>query len=206
MNLPEPQEIYFDENQYNQNLAMYESRIEYFQNIIDKVKLAVPNIVFGSDDLTPLFINPVDFLASKIITEPTTVGGIELDKVKVFELLSCTDELKQIISEIEVLNTNRNIITTLRFFNRYAPNYKINSFDVVEIHPNTLQDIRKSNTKYLTTEKHQGLYNCAQKLVDVFNEIKALKIPRNPQYLQDNIILFSQNGSVEINIKEILLY
>lgn len=206
MNLPEPQEIYFDENQYNQNLAMYESRIEHYQKIIDKIKSAVPSIVFNADDLTPLFSNPADFLASKIITEPTTVGGIELDKTKVFELLSCTDELKQIIAEIEVLNTNQNIESTLRFFNRYAPNYILESSDAVKVHPNILQDIRKGNTKYITTETQQGLYNCAQKLVNTYNEIKALKIGRNPEYLQRNIIEISQNESAQINIKEILMY
>ncbi len=206
MNLPEPIEVFFDENNYNQNLAMYESRIEHFQNVIDKIKLAVPSILFDVDDLTLLFINPTDFLASKIIIEPTTVGGVELDRTKVFELLSCTDELKQIISEIEVLNTNRNITSTLRFFNNYAPNYIINNSDVVEIHPNTLQDIRKGNTKFLTTEKQQTLYNCALKLVDVYNEIKTAKAGRHPEYLLNNIIEFAQNESAKINIKEILQY
>lgn len=206
MNLTEPIEVSFDENNYNQNLSMYESRVEHYQNIIDRIKSAVPNIVFNAGDLTPLFSNPTDFLASKIITEPTSVGGIELDKTKVFELLSCTDELKQIITEIEVLNTNQNIESTLRFFNRYASNYILDSSDAVVIHPNTLQDIRKGNTKYITTETQQGLYNCAQKLVDTYNEIKALKIGRNAQYLQNNIIEISQNESAQINIKEILMY
>ena len=206
MNLETPIEIDFDEYNYNQNVAMYESRIEHFQNIIDKIKSAVPNIVFDADDLTPLFSNPSDFLAFKIITEPTTVGGIELDKTKLFELLSCTDGLKHIIAEIEALNTNRNITSTLRFFDNYAPNYIINNSDVVEIHPNTLQDIRKGNTKFLTTEKQETLYNCALKLVDVYNEIKTAKAGRHPEYLLNNIIEFAQNESVKINIKEILRY
>lgn len=206
MNLPEPIEVSFDENEYNQNLAVYESRIEHFQNIIDRIKLAVPSIVFGTNDLTPLFSNPADFFASKIITETTTVGGVELDKTKVFELLSCTDELKQIIAEIEVLNTNQNIESTLRFFNRYAPNYVLDNSDFVEVHPNTLQDIRKANTTYITTETQKGLYNCAEKLVDVYNEIKTAKAGRHPEYLLNNIIEFAQNESVKINIKEILRY
>lgn len=206
MNLPEPIEVSFDENEYNQNLAVYESRIKHFQNIIDRIKLAVPSIVFGTNDLIPLFSNPADFLASKIITEPTTVGGIELDKTKVFELLSCTDELKQIIAEIEVLNTNQNIEPTIRFFNRYAPNYVLDNSDFVEVHPNTLQDIRKANTTYITTETQQVLYNCAEKLVDVYNEIKTAKAGRHPEYLLNNIIEFAQNESVKINIKEILRY
>jgi len=205
MNLPEPIEISFDENNYNQNLAMYESRIEHFQNIINKIKAAVPNIVFRADDLTPLFINPLDFLASKIITEPTTVGGIELDKVKVFELLSCTDELKQIISEIEVLNSNQETQISQRFLDRHAKYYFINNADAVEIKQDTLASIKNQNTVYIKTEKQKSLYEAIKKIADAFNEINHSKLA-NTGNIQAEFLEFSNNGNVSIKHQSILRY
>lgn len=206
MNLKNPIELYFDATNYNQNLAIYESRIEHFQNIIDKIKSAVPSILFDTDDLTLLFTNPNDFLASKIITEPTTVGGVELDRTKVFELLSCTDELKDIISEIETIKQNLNPLDGKRFLDRNTDYYFINSSNLVELKPQTLSDLVKTNTSYLTTEKQQSLYNCVQKISDAYNELKQLNTSVNPNSIQSEFLEITHGGTVKINHKAILRY
>lgn len=205
MNLKTPIEVLFNEANYNQNTEMYKNRIDHYQNIIDRVKNSVPGLKFDKNDLVPLFSSPKDFLATKTITEPTIINGVELDKTKVFELLSCNDELKQIISEIEVLNTNQNQESTLRFFDRYAQYYIINNSNKVEVNPETLAKLKESNTVYLKTEKQQILYDCAQKLIDIYNEIKVLNVTHS-ENIQRDFLEFSQGGSIKINIKQILQY
>lgn len=206
MNLPEPIEVFFDENNYNQNLAMYESRIEHFQNVIDKIKLAVPSILFDVDDLTLLFINPTDFLASKIIIEPTTVGGVELDRTKVFELLSCTDELKEIISEVEAIKQNQNPLDGKRFLDRNTNYYLIDDSGLVVLKPQTLSDLKKMNTSYLTTEKQKNLYDCIKKITDAYNELRLLNNSVNPNSIQSEFLEITHGGTITIKHKSILRY
>lgn len=203
MNLANPIELYFEETNYNQNLAMYESRIEHFQTVLDKIKLVVPSIVFAVDDLTPLFHNPKDFLASKIIKEQTIVGGVELNRTKVFELLSCADELKQIISDIESEKINPN--TERLFLSKNTSYYLINESDLVEVKPQTLTDLVTVNTAYLKTEKQKKLYDSVKKIADAYNEIKESNFT-NPSSIQSEFLIISNGGDITINHKSILRY
>lgn len=190
--------VYLSEHSLDMSVATQESRIEYYQDIINRILALNLGVVFGKNDLTPLLADPMKFLLGQIIKEPLTIGGIELDKDKVFELLKLPKELKNIINSIDTtknLNDNR---FPERLYHHYTKNYFINENNVVEVTPEVLDSLREKHTIYLMSEKQKKAYDALNRIKTALEELKGVKdFPYDDLFVR--YLHHSNNGNIEIN-------
>lgn len=94
-------EIYFDEEKYNNNIEKLENEKIKYQNTINRIIDLGLDIDFTPTDFQKLYQYPRPFFVEKIVKEPLSIGGVEIDKNKAFDLLQLPEELHQIINEIK---------------------------------------------------------------------------------------------------------
>lgn len=197
-----PIKVHFDDAEYNLKLSDFEGHCEYFQNILDKLKLINPNIEFESKDLTPLFNNTKPFLVSKFVFEPTTINGLELSKDKVFDLLECSKDLENIISEINQLNTNTATYTNQKNLYSVTNHYFINGSGSVEIKDSFKTDLQKQYSIFVKTEQQKKCFDCITNIANAYNEFKKhFPHTRLDKVTEEYLDINFNNSSVKINFK-----
>lgn len=211
-----------DQNAIDLQVAKYEGKIEFYQNTLNLIKDIKPDFVFASNDLKFLFDNPRAYLVDRIITEPTTIGGIELDKEKVFEILQDADRLKAIVNYVEKLKRNVRVEmgvpynTPLGQFNEtnyihenernlhaYTSDFEITADNEVILKETTIQKIEISNSIFLTTQKQKDYYDSI-KIIE--GELKKMKVYRitEKKFLEENFTFNYHGELLGINYKNLL--
>lgn len=190
-------QVEFDENKYNSALRQYQQQATEFKKLVDKVLKLNLQITFAPNDLVQMTENPKAFFVSKIVKEPLNLNGLELNKEKVFDILSLPDELQNVIQEIEQFKISK-------FFNghplyRYAPNFEISENDVI-VSQTTKDEIREQFTIYLTNEKQKTAHT---HLKNIIENLKALgQVDENfkcDDLFEDYILLYNNGRELKID-------
>lgn len=200
----QPVKVGYNEYGFNLTVKEYDEYKLKFQNVVnDIIALNLQNFNFEIDDLTHLFESPKEFFTKKLITEELTVGGIELSKEKIFDLIEIPQKTHDLIKEIEDL--------TKRF---YEHDNKLNFYlhtdyfqivnNIVEIKPEKLDLWRENFSIYLTNEKQVQVNDV---LTDISEKLQILK-GLNFGFNYDDILeryLRTNDGlkTVEIQHKEL---
>ena len=196
--------LYFDENEYNVKISDYEGRCSYFQTVLDKLKSIAPNIVFESEDLTPLFNNPKPFLVDKLVSEAMTIGGVELDKNKVFDLLTNANELQSIISEINYLNGNSAPLQNQKNLYSVAKDYFIDETGKIELKQSFKDNSKNQYTTFAKDEKQKAVFDSLANLVEAFKSvINILPNTHLEKIFEEYLEINDNQKTVNINYKAI---
>lgn len=188
--------VEFDENSYNGTLRQYEQQTAEFKKLVDRVLGLNLEISFVSDDLVQMTENPKAFFVSKIVKEPLNLNGLELNKEKVFDILSLPDDLQNVIQEIEQFKISK-------FFNGHplyksAPNFEISENEVL-VSQRTKDDIREQFTIYLTNERQKNAHTHLKNIIENLKALKQVDKNFKKSDLFHKYILIYNNGDVKID-------
>lgn len=136
---------------------------DYFQSVIKSIINLHLGVEFDKNDLAYLISNPRNFITSKIVKEPLNIGGMELDKDKVFDFLKLPGALKNIISSID---------TSL---SPHTKNYFITNDNTVEIVPGYLEALEPQYTVYIETPRQKQAYDAINKIAEGITELNEMK-------------------------------
>lgn len=161
-----------DQHAFETSLAISEGRIEFYQNSINLIKNIIPEFVFESADLKTLFNNPKSYLVDKIISEPTTIGGLELSKDKVFELLEDSDKLKNVVNYVDSLKKhNSTDLQTQRSLQAYTDDYEINENAEVFLKETAIENLENQFSIFVKNQRQKDSHDS---LILIKNELEKL--------------------------------
>ncbi|WP_394758162.1 hypothetical protein [Flavobacterium sp.] len=173
----------------------YETHKNYFQDCVNKV-LAL-GVTMQENDLLLLFDNPKAYITDKLTAgETMQVGGLKLNKEKLFDLIEKPVGTNELIERIELDKQKQD-------FNQFTI-WKANRFTItanlVSLNTESIEQIEKSFSLYITTQNQQTGLNKITELVQLINEINQLevtqKIGMNTE-LQD--FMSYKNNEYEVN-------
>lgn len=141
----------------------------YFQSYLDKIILL--DITVMENDLIPLFENPKAYITEKLTQgENVQVGGLSLNKEKLFDLIEKPVGTNELIESIIKDTQNQSI----RESNIWLANRFIIDNNEVVINPEILNQITARYSLFIETENQQNGYNKIIQLVDLINEINEI--------------------------------
>ncbi|GJQ06939.1 hypothetical protein CAPN010_10970 [Capnocytophaga cynodegmi] len=189
-------QVEFDENSYNGTLRQYEQQTTEFKKLVDKILGLNLEIAFAPDDLVQMTENPKAFFVSKIVKEPLNLNGLELNKEKVFDILSLPDELQNVIQEIEQFKISK-------FFKghplyKYAPNFEISENEVL-VSQTTKDETREQFTIYLTNEKQKTAHTHLKNIIENLKALKQVDKNFKDSDLFHKYILIYNSGEIKID-------
>lgn len=209
-----------DQSGFETAKATFEGKIEFYQNVIDQIKNIIPAFIFSENDLTDIFSNPKAFLVDKIIKEPAIVGGMELSKEKVFEILKDSDQLQSIVNYVEKLKLNLNfthggLVTTPagqfseshrishneKNLHVYARNYIINANGEVFIKQSEIDLLEDQYSVFLTTEKEKSAFDSLVIIQDELNKLSDTYQKSHLKFIEDYFIVNGNSEILGINFK-----
>ncbi|QZL00103.1 hypothetical protein K5L04_10400 [Flavobacterium psychrophilum] len=150
-------------------LAQMKSHIDYFQGYINQV-LAL-GLTVEKNDLQLLFENPKVYLTGKITHgESMQVGGLKLNKEKLFELLEKPQGTNEFIEKISKDLQNQSIVQYHIF---KVELFEINAERVV-LKQIQLDHINKRFSLFIENETQQKAFNKLEQIAKLVNEINEL--------------------------------
>lgn len=211
-----------NEQEFQLQLATYEGRIEFYQNVINSIKEIFPNFLFSVADLKKIFDNPKAYLVDSIITEPMTIGGLELSKDKIFEILEDSERLKSVVDYVEQLKKNIKIRFGKSFntsagqfseeihihenernLHMHTQNYEINSQDEVILKQSTIDDLQNQYSIFVKTQRQKDAHDS---LLIILQELKKLGTTysrSHMKFIEENLVRNSHGEFLGINYKYI---
>lgn len=185
-----------NQNDYEAALATSEGRIEFYQSIVDQIKEVIPDFVFESNDLQPLFNNAKVYLVDKIIKEPTSIGGLDLCKNKVFELLTDSDRLQSIVDNVQKLKSNNSynvdsshIPVTQRSLNAYSADYEITPEYEVILKTSAQEKLLDQYSIFVKTQRQKEAHDSLLIILDELNKLHTAFGGRSHiKFIEENII------------------
>lgn len=183
--------IQFNKEQFGRKLIDFEQKGEQIQIILNNLKDVAPEIIINNDNVVQLFDDPKIFLVDQLVKEPMIIGGIELNKLKVFDLLSCANDLSIIISKINQISVN-------------LGHYIISQDGTIEIKEDFKQDLEYQYSLFITNEKQKQIYESIHIIKAEFEKIKALTHRSEEKIFNDFFTLNSNGDLIEINNSEFL--
>lgn len=154
----------------NNEIFQLEAPKNYFKNYVNR--LTAIGITSTNTDLETLFENPKAYVTEKLTAgEEMKVGGLTLNKEKLFELIEKPVGTNEIIRDIVKDQQNATI--------RESYHWKANRFTIIEgavtISATELEHINKRNSLFIETENQQLAINKLAELVVIINEINNLE-------------------------------
>lgn len=155
-------------------LNQLEAKKQYFQSYVNKV-IAL-GLTVAENDLEQLFENPKAYITDKLTAgENMQVGGLKLNKEKLFDLIEKPAGTNELIQSIEKDLMDRGIreynIWSVKIFN-------VNANEVV-INPAQLENINTRFSLFIESENQKQAYEKLQgiaSLVNELNQMQGLKI------------------------------
>lgn len=159
-----------NEGAINGAINELESTKQYFQNYVNKV-IAL-GITVAENDLKPLFDNPKCFMTDKLTAgENMQVGGLTLNKEKLFDLIEKPTGTDSLINDILKDGTDKN----KREFHIWKVSlFSINQNKVV-VNPDQLELINKQHSIFIENENQKTGFEKVQQIVLLINEINQLE-------------------------------
>lgn len=159
-----------NEGAINGEVRQLEAKKAYFQNYANKV-IALGISVEGTD-LKPLFDNPKAFITEKLTNgESMNVGGMQLNKEKLFDLIEKPAGTNELIQDI---TKDLNDRATREFHIWHVECFKIVENSVV-VKPEHLDHINNKFSLFIESENQKQAYEKLQGITKLINEINQLE-------------------------------
>lgn len=190
--------IYVDEDKKNSLIQPQESRIEYFQELVNMYGVLNTDEPLQKNDLTALIENPKEFIAKRLIKEETlSIGGLKLNFEKMFDIIEKPAGTEELISKI-INDVN---VRELMMNQRNVAYFEIENENIVVISAEYLAQITEQSTVYLLNEKQFEAYEVLKTIAVSINTLNGLY---NGTHFKDalfNKLLETNNftGGVKIN-------
>lgn len=141
----------------------------YFQECVNDV-LAL-GVTMQENDLLRFFENPKAYITDKLTAgENMQVGGLKLNKEKLFDLIEKPTGTNELIEKIELDKQKQ-------YFNQFtiltANRFKIIE-NIVSLNSEFMERIETMYSLYIETENQQNGYNKVIQLVNLINEINEI--------------------------------
>lgn len=151
-------------------LNQLQAKKQYFQNYVNKI-LAL-YLTVEENDLNLMFENPKAYITDKLTAgENMQVGGLKLNKEKLFDLIEKPAGTNELIQSIEKDLMDRNI----REYNIWS----VKVFSVIEnevvIAPAHLEAINNRFSLFIENENQQQAYEKLQGIATLVNELNQLQ-------------------------------
>lgn len=206
--------IYFDKEKYEKQVRFFEDKIPFFKENISKYDSLGIGRPFQKEDFEKLFLIPEEFLFERLMEDkPLSVGGMAVNKQKLFELLDKPAGYHLLSRKInEVLEKQ------LWFGSSQLPNYSRERFlEFYEVHEDgninlkeeEKEKIKSSNETYVSKEKSKETYNFFSDLCKLLNDSKfvanemAQPDPRFYSLLKDFTDFDTKKKKFQINVHRI---
>jgi hypothetical protein len=165
--------IFIDENKINGLIQPQESRIAYFQELVNIFVNLNIDEPLEKTDLTALVENPKEFIAKKLIKEETlSIGGLKLNFEKMFDMIEKPKGTDDLINKI--INDQQERVLLIN--QRNASYFEITPENEVILKTEYLEQTTEKCTVYITTENQQKAYNCLTEIAKNINELSKLKV------------------------------
>jgi hypothetical protein len=190
--------IYVDENKINTVVQPQESRIEYFQELVTMYEALNTGEPLQKNDLTALIENPKEFIAKRLIKEETlSIGGLNLNFEKTFDILEKPTGTEELISKIIKDKEVRELLIT----QRNASYFEIENENTVVLNSVFLEQTTEQCTVYIKTENEGKAYEALKNLVENINTLNGLYNGSHFQeYLFERFLITNNaTGNVDIN-------
>jgi hypothetical protein len=183
----------------NSEIKQLEPKKNYFQNYVNRLNAV--GIAVTSRDLDALFDNPKAYVTDKLTAgEEMKVGGLTLNKEKLFELIEKPVGTNEIIADIVKDQQDASI----REFNHWS----VKSFEVINgtvtTTAATIEHINNRLSLFIDSENQQSAFNKLTELVKQINDLNGLelynfgKLSRDSD-LSDYIVFNEQTKTHGIN-------
>lgn len=158
-----------NEGAINGEVNQLQAKKAYFQNYVNKV-IAL-GISVEENDLKPLFDNPKAFITDKLTAgESMNVGGLQLNKEKLFDLIEKPAGTNELIQEI----TKDLLDKSTREFHIW----NVECFKIIEnlvvVTPEHLDHINTRFSLFIESENQKQAYEKLQAITKLINEINQL--------------------------------
>ena len=191
--------IYVDQDRIKSLTQPQESRVEYFQELVNMYQVLNTGEPLQKNDLTALINNPKEFIAQRLIKEETlSIGGLKLNFEKMFDIIEKPEGTEELINKIISDSQVRELLIN----QRNVSYFEIESENTVVLNAEFLDRATEQSTVYLKTENQIKAYEILNILAENLNKLNDLKING---HWHDNI-LFDQfletnnsTGGVKIN-------
>lgn len=190
--------IYVDENKISTSVQPQESRIEYFQELVNRYVGLNTGVPLQKTDLKALIENPKEFIAKRLIKEETlSIGGLQLNFEKMFDIIEKPAGTEELISKI----INDSKVKELLITQRNVSYFEIENENTVVLNSVFLEQTTEQNTVYIKTENELKAYEVLKILAENINKLNGLY---NGSHLQERIFdnFFDTNhatGNVAVN-------
>jgi hypothetical protein len=190
--------IYVDENKISGLVQPQESRIEYFQELVNRYVGLNTGVPLQKADLKPLIENPKEFIAKRLIKEETlSIGGLQLNFEKMFDIIEKPAGTEELINKI-INDVN---VKELMMNQRNVDYFEIENENTVVLNAEYLTKTTEQNTVYLINENQVEAFEVLKTIAESFNTLNGIY---NGTHLQERIFdnFFDTNtatGKVAIN-------
>lgn len=197
--------IAVNEAEHQAMLSTYEGRIEFYQSTINQIKNIVPSFVFETSDLVPLFNDPKAYLVDKLIQEPLTIGGLELDKDKVFDLLDNSEQLKSVIAYINGFKQSTSPYQSERNLHIYSKDYEITKSESdsyeVKLKDSAKNSLEDQYSIYLRTQKQKNAYDSISVIESELRKLAEINHRSHIKFIDEFFIWNAGGELLSINYK-----
>ena len=165
-----------------------------FQSIVDRLQTV--GIIASGNDLEALINNPKAYVTDKITAgEEMKVGGLTLNKEKLFDLIEKPIGTTEIIKDIERGNNEE---TTREGLYWLAGKFTVLE-GIVTITPEELERINTSHSLFITSENQSQAFAKLNELKDVINQLNGLEVNNGGKIsggsnLSDYVVFDSSTG------------
>lgn len=166
----------------------------YFQTFVDRLQIV--GITAIGNDLETLINNPKAYITDKLTAgEEMKVGGLTLNKEKLFELLEKPVGTTEIISDLEKDHLEKSTRESMHWLaNRFAV-----LEGIVTIKPEVLENINIRNSLFITSENQSQAFVKLNEFKDLINQLNELEVNSGGKItgssdLSDYIVFDSSTG------------
>lgn len=159
-----------NEGAINSEVHQLHAKKAYFQNYVNKV-IAL-GISVEENDLKPIFDNPKAFITDKLTAgESMNVGGLQLNKEKLFDLIEKPAGTNELIQDITKDLMDR---ATREFHIWHVECFKIIE-NLVVVKPEHLDHINTRFSLFIENENQKQAFEKLQEITKLVNEINQLE-------------------------------
>lgn len=159
-------------HQLNIDLAVYESKLNYFQDCVkDYSKLGLKPL--EEKDLNQIIENPKAFIVKQITHgESLSIGGLKMNPEKLFEIIEKPEGTEDFINKMLSDNSNKD---TREYYHWFVDNFIINNKNQVQICPKLSTSITQRHSTYLENEVQQEALEKLSDLCNILDRLNELK-------------------------------
>ncbi|WP_395078122.1 hypothetical protein [Flavobacterium sp.] len=161
--------IFKDDSQIDREIRQLETHRKFFQKIVDNVQNL--SIEVQGNEIVELFENPKAFTTDKLTKgEKMQVGGLKLNKEKLFDLIEKPDGLQEVIAEILLANNDG---SPLHWHLKHLNSFFVEN-GIVVTNPEYLQDLEREYSIFATTENQVKGFEKLTQIAKLVNEVNVL--------------------------------